>query len=482
MLFPTFQFALFFLIVFPLSWSLRRWEWPWKLFLVGASYFFYGYWDARFVWLLLFVTLQNYILTALMHRAGDARRKRRWLALNIALSLGVLGIFKYCDFFIDSFVTLFAGAGVDLPIAPLRIVLPIGISFFTFHAVSYTVDVYRGLLEPDLTPRGFLDFMVYHSFFPHLVAGPIVRGVHLLPQLKPGFTDRIREPHLAFALILGGLFKKMVLSTYLQTNIVDDVLANPFNYSQWEVLLAIYGFSVQIYCDFSGYTDIAIGAAMLLGFRFPDNFNAPYSASSIQDFWRRWHMTLSAWLRDYLYIPLGGNRHGPGRRALAVMGTMLLGGLWHGASINFVVWGGLHGILIVLHGIWRKGVAKLAGWDITVSGVPAAVLRILSIVLTFHLVSFLWVPFYHRDFSQALDVFAALGGPLRPLEQIDLLIVVAVITGIGLNFAGGTIRRAYLRLQQDSGPALRWAVNCGLALLILRLGPETVPPFIYFQF
>jgi D-alanyl-lipoteichoic acid acyltransferase DltB (MBOAT superfamily) len=417
-----------------------------------------------------------------MDRQQDPLRKKRWLAANIAVSLGVLGVFKYFDFFIESCNGLLSLAGLPVGLPTLRIVLPIGVSFFTFHAISYTMDVYRGKVKPDLSAQGALDFMVYSAFFPHLVAGPIVRAVSFLPQLRARHAVRIEDVHGAFALILAGLFKKMVLSTYLQANIVDNVMASPFNFSSWEVLLAIYGFSVQIYCDFSGYTDIAIGTAQLLGFRFPENFNQPYAAVSIQDFWRRWHMTLSGWLRDYLYIPLGGSRHGVLRRYGAVMVTMLLGGLWHGASLNFIVWGGLHGVAIVLHGVWRQVVERVAGWGVSVPPVVAGAFRAVSTVLTFHLVTFLWVPFYHREFSRAVDVFLALTRSTRPVYQLDLLVVAAVVVGIGMNFAGGRVREAYLRFQGRSTLPWRFALNAALAFLILRASPDTVPPFIYFQF
>ena len=228
------------------------------------------------------------------------------------------------------------------PIPLLQVTLPVGISFFTFMGLSYVIDIYRGSLEPS----PWLDVAVFVAFFPHLVAGPIVRGSDLLPQIRRAHRRdprRIALPRAAY-LIFAGLFKKVVLSSYISSQIVDPVFANPHTHSSLEVLLAIYGYAVQIYCDFSGYTDIAIGCALLLGFRFPENFNAPYTARSLQDFWRRWHMTLSMWLRDYLYIPLGGNQGSRRTMYRNIMITMVLGGLWHGAAWTFVAWGALHGI------------------------------------------------------------------------------------------------------------------------------------------
>ncbi|MDH4247297.1 MAG: MBOAT family protein [Deltaproteobacteria bacterium] len=486
MLFPTFQFAVFFLAVYALHWVLKRWEWPWKLFLLAVSYAFYGAWNPRFLWLILLVSLLNYASAVLQVRARSETARRLWLWAGVGFSLGGLGFFKYFNFFVDSLGELLFLAGLPAPGITLQILLPVGISFFTFQALSYTVDVYRGDLEPDCSPQGLLDFLVYIAFFPQLVAGPIVRASTFLPQFRAGYIERVERVHPAMALILGGFFKKMVLSTYLQMNLVDEVFANPSNYSSWEVLLAVYGFSVQIYCDFSGYTDIAIGTARLMGFEFPDNFNGPYAAVSIQDFWRRWHITLSTWLRDYLYIPLGGNQGGPWRRGRNVMITMLLGGLWHGASLNFVVWGGVHGLTLMIHGLWRSVVRGIGarGWipPGALQGWGAALLKGFSILVTFHLVSFLWVPFYHREFGKVLEVFQALAGSTQPMHQLDLWVVLAVAVGIGMNFGGGWVRTRYLEFQQRTHPGWGWGLNAALSFLILQASPETVPPFIYFQF
>src|SRR4051812_17550649 len=314
--------------------DLRRW----RALIVVASFVFYGWWDWRFVFLLAGCIVWNYLLAIQIYRAVEPAR-RAWLIAAVAGDLGLLAYFKYYDFFISSAHNLANQVGMGLPLSTRSIVLPVGISFFTFMAISYVVDTYRGDFEPVTLGR----FAAYLSFFPHLVAGPIVRPGELLPQMETRRDPRRVDTSRAFYLIATGLFKKVVIANYLATHITDQVFAVPGNHSSAEILVAVYAYAVQIYADFSGYTDMAIGLALLLGFRFPQNFDSPYAAVSLRDFWRRWHMTLSRWLRDYLYIPLGGNRKGRARTYANLMLTFLLGGLWHGASWTFVVWGGIHG-------------------------------------------------------------------------------------------------------------------------------------------
>ena len=334
MLFPTVSFAIFFIVVFSGSWLLRRFRHPWLLFLLAASWFFYGYWDERFVLLLAASAIGNFAVGAALVRAGPAGARTgamcALLALGIALNLGLLGWFKYYGFFADSVVRRLDQAGIDASSLLLEVTLPVGISFFTFQAMSYLIDLYRGHAER----MSLLELAVYLSFFPQLVAGPIVRATEFAPQLRNDGPQPVIPVTEAFALIIAGLFKKVVISTYLATGIVDPVFAVPGAHSSFEILIATYAYAIQIYADFSGYTDIAIGCALLLGFRFPQNFNAPYSATSIQDFWRRWHMTLSNWLRDYLYIPLGGSRGSGLFTYRNLMLTMVLGGLWHGGGLD----------------------------------------------------------------------------------------------------------------------------------------------------
>ena len=346
MLFPTFTFAIFFLVVFVGSWLLMPRQGLWKPFILIASVVFYGWWDWRFVFLLAFSAVANQLFAKAIEGAAAAAARKWLLAATVAVNLGVLGWFKYYGFFVTSVAnTLHAfHLNADLPL--LRIVLPIGISFLTFRVLSYGIDVYRGKLRTS----SMMDFAVYVAFFPYTLAGPIARAGEFLPQLAGPRDPRAIDTSRAFFLIFGGLVKKMLLADYLATHIVNGVFTTPGSYTSLETLVGIVAYSVQIYCDFSAYSDIAIGVSLLLGFELPDNFDAPYTAVSVQDFWRRWHMTLSRWLRDYLYIPLGGNRKGQTRAYVNLFLTMVLGGLWHGAGWTFVFWGALYGgALVVEH-------------------------------------------------------------------------------------------------------------------------------------
>src|SRR5919204_4768385 len=348
MLFPSTDFAIFFGVVFLAHWLLQPTPTRWKVSMIAASYVFYAWWDWHYVWLLA--------LSAILAQAGavvvytaSMRRRRLVVAIAVAALLAPLAYFKYYDFFLTNVANGLHHVGISISPPLIGLIFPVGLSFYTFMAVSYVVDVYREEIEP--VPA--LDLFVYLSFFPHLVAGPIVRGSELLPQIRSRRDPRRLDVGRAAHLIFGGLFKKVVISSFLATAIVDPVFRDPSAHTSLEILFAVYGFAAQIYADFSGYTDIAIGVALLLGFHFPQNFDRPYTARSLQDFWRRWHITLSRWLRDYLYIPLGGNRKGAVRTYVNIALTMLLGGLWHGAAWTFVAWGGIHGAGQAL-GHWRR--------------------------------------------------------------------------------------------------------------------------------
>src|SRR5918912_2296364 len=337
--FPTIEFASFFAVVFVLSWALMPHPRAWRPFIIAASYFFYGWVDWRWVLLLVASSLVNTFASQVIARSPSPAVRKRALIGAVAFDLGLLCVFKYLSFFVSQADDALDSIGLGSPLPLVQIVLPIGISFFTFQAISYVVDVYRGE-----TPAASLgDVAILQAFFPHIVAGPIVRANELLPQFRTPRDPREVLAGPAIFLILGGLVKKTVIADELARRIVDPVYSDPSAHSGGELLLAFYGFAAQIYCDFSGYTDMAIGLALLLGYQLPQNFNSPYLALSVRDFWRRWHMTLSRWLRDYLYIPLGGSRKGRARTYRNLMLTMLLGGLWHGASWTFVIWGGIHG-------------------------------------------------------------------------------------------------------------------------------------------
>src|SRR5271156_3975963 len=339
MLFPTVDFAIFFAVAFTVNWLLNPYAGWWKLSIIGLSYVFYGWVGWSYCLLLLATTVVAFGGGAWVNATHNERGRRIAMGVTVGALLAILGWFKYYGFVSVNVDNLTHAVGLGRAVPLLQVGLPIAISFFTFMAISYVVDIYRRELEPAKP----LDFAVYISFFPHLLAGPIVRGGELLPQIRRRRDPDAIDYSRAFWLILAGLFKKVVISSYVSSAIVTPVFTSPSQHSAPEAIFAAWGYAVQIYCDFSGYTDIAIGLAMLLGFRFPQNFDAPYTARNLQDFWRRWHMTLSRWLRDYLYIPLGGNRGSEWRGARNIMLTMVLGGLWHGANWTFIIWGALHG-------------------------------------------------------------------------------------------------------------------------------------------
>src|SRR5215212_5397113 len=345
MLFPTVQFAIFFPIVLALSWALMPRQQLWKPFIVVASYVFYAYASWKFCVLLGAVTLGNQGASKLIHRAGENERTRKRIVVAaVTLNLAVLAVFKYYAFFVQDVGDALDVIHLGLPLPLLTVALPVGVSFFTFQAISYTVDVYRRLIEPAST----IDVAVYLSFFPHLVAGPIVRAREFIPQLAAPRDPQRVAVGAGMMLIAIGLVKKVVLADYLARAVVDQVFGVPQAFAGPDVLLATYAYAAQIYCDFSGYTDIAIGLALLMGYVFPQNFDRPYRSLGFREFWRRWHMTLSRFLRDFLYIPLGGNRGGRWRTYRNLLLTMTLGGLWHGAAWTFVLWGGFHGLGLCL--------------------------------------------------------------------------------------------------------------------------------------
>jgi len=349
MLFTQWPFPVFFAVVFTVHWILRtrsaRSTW-----LLIASYVFYASWDWRFLFLIMLSTAIDFFAAQRMTGLSDSIQRRRCLLVSLISNLGILGFFKYFNFFVDSAVTFSHSLGLPLHSPTWSIILPVGISFFTFQSMSYTIDVYRGQLQP---VRSLRDFAMFVAFFPQLVAGPIVRAAEFLPQLRQ--RQRLSQVDFRFytTLFLAGLIKKSCISDHLAT-LVDPVFASPDAYRASAIWLAVLMYAIQIYCDFSGYSDMATACAGLLGYQLPSNFNDPYLAGDIRDFWQRWHQTLSRWLKDYLYIPLGGNRGTFSRTQRNLLLTMLLGGLWHGAGWNFVIWGVLHGVALVAYQFWRR--------------------------------------------------------------------------------------------------------------------------------
>ena len=346
MLFPTVEFGLFFLAVLLIAWSLHRFNGLHKLFLLLASYVFYGFWNWSYVPLLFGISLFSGLIAQRIQASRLQGPRKAWLSLGIGVCLATLGYYKYTSFFFTVGLDLWARVGRPPAIRIPTPLLPLGVSFFVFHAISLMMDAYRGKLKQTVRLG---DALLYVAFFPQLIAGPILRASSFLPQLQTRPNPRAIRVNRAVLLIVAGLFKKVVISNILATRLVEQVFAAPQTYSGGDILLAIYGYAAQIYCDFSGYTDIAIGCAMLLSYRFPRNFNAPYTATDPQDFWRRWHISLSSWLRDYLYIPLGGSRGSALRTCVNLMITMLLGGMWHGAGWTFIIWGALHGFYLIAH-------------------------------------------------------------------------------------------------------------------------------------
>ncbi len=468
MLFPTIRFAAFLAVVLPLSWALVPSSQRWKWFMLGASWFFYGSWDWRFIALLALSTAGNHGFAQLVHRAPEGPSRRWAVRAAVAANLGLLGYFKYTTFLFDSGTSVLRGFGFGVAPPLGRIILPVGISFITFQALSYVIDVGRR----ELAPTSMLDFGVYLSFFPHVGAGPIVRASEFLPQLAHRPDPRRVDVGPAFWLIAAGLFKKVVVASFLADRIVDPLFANPQQHGGLEALFGVYAYAIQIFADFSGYTDMAIGIAALLGFTFPRNFASPYTATSVQDFWRRWHMTLSRWLRDYVYIPLGGSRKGRRRTSINIFLTMLLGGLWHGAAWTFVAWGALHGGWQVLERGWRRR----SGRHRSVGPGWAWPQR----VLTFHVVCLGWVFFRADSFPTA---GAVLGRLLEASPTpLNAVVPVVVVLMLAAQFVpSDVVDRARFGLAQVHPAVL--GLGLGAAIIVIDvLGPEGVAPFIYFQF
>ncbi len=481
MLFPTVEFALLFAVVFALSWALRGTRTPRLLVLIAASYVFYGYWNPLFCLLLAGSSLGNWAIGLLIHKAPTPRVRKLLVALGVTANLVVLGFFKYYGFFLENLADLLTSLGLERDLPWMEIILPVGISFFTFQGISYIVDVARGEIRAAKNP---LDILLYISFFPQLVAGPIVRASTFVPQIQKLPSGEAILAPMAVLLILGGLFKKMVIANWLGTEIVDPVFLAPIEVSPLERLIAVYAFAVQIYCDFSAYSDIAIGAAALLGFRFPGNFNQPYRAISMKDFWRRWHISLSSWLRDYLYKPLGGNRKGRTRTYINLALVMLLGGLWHGAAWAFVIWGAIHGIGLAVER--AAGLGK--GIDRAARGQSAGPLwrQLLGGLIVFHIVCLAWVFFRAGAEPNGMAVVGQFF--TAPVAEAGLLALVkpyhVALLGLGLLLH---LTPPSLPTRVEAGvsrmPPILVGALAGLAIIVISgLSSDGVPPFIYFAF
>ena len=468
MLFTQIEFLILFAVVLLFVLVVRNHNVQ-KWGLLVASYYFYGYWDWRFLGLMLFCSVVNFVAARAISTDLRAGRRRLWLTVAVVASLAVLGFFKYYNFFVSSMEAILRPVGIRL--GTLRIILPVGISFFTFQTLSYTIDVYRGHIPATRSPR---DLALYISFFPQLVAGPIVRASEFMPQMETPRSLSWRRAYEGFAVAVFGYFKKVFIADRL-AGFVDGVFATPSVFDGPTLLLGVLAYAVQIYCDFSGYSDIAIGVARILGYDFSRNFNMPYLARGIDDFWHRWHISLSTWLRDYLYIPLGGSRRGRARTYVNLFLTMVLGGLWHGAAWTFVVWGAWHGGCLAAQRLFQElrgspararttGSTGAGGW-----------------LLTMVVVMIGWVFFRSQTFTGAwtmLERIATLADGISWIHPFALF----AVTGLVLHhyLAQSQRLRTVFALRADTvwTPALLFS----MIWLVVLFYPRGFQPFIYFQF
>lgn len=433
------------------------------LFVIAFSYYFYYKSSGFYFFLLGVVTLVDFFLALAMEHTKEKIKRKLLVTLSLTVNLGLLVYFKYTNFFFNTIYDIF---------------LPVGISFFTFQSLSYTIDVYRRNIQALKNP---LDYAFYVSFFPQLVAGPIVRAKDFIPQIrKPLFVSRAMFGQGVF-FIVSGLFKKAIISDYISINFVERIFDNPGLYSGIENLLGVYGYALQIYCDFSGYSDMAIGIALLLGFHFPMNFDSPYKSFSVTDFWHRWHISLSTWLRDYLYISLGGNRKGRFHTYLNLVVTMLLGGLWHGASWNFVVWGGLHGVALAVNKFYRTVTGKARDWE------PHGIRKVLGIIVTFHFVCFAWIFFRNSTFDASVtminQIFYNFTPQLLP-QLIEGYWKVFLLMGVGflLHFSSDKWQDACSHRVTQLPLLGKALLLIALVYLVVQMKSSEIQPFIYFQF
>ena len=462
MLFDSPAYLLFLVAVVFLYWRLS-WQ-KQNVLLLGASYLFYGWWDWRFLLLMIFSSVTDYLIAKQLARMSPGPRRRALLILSLCINFGLLGFFKYCNFFIGSFSAMATRLGVEhVPMVLLEIILPPGISFYTFQEVAYIVDVYKGKLAP---AESFLDYGLFISLFPHLIAGPIQQPSHLLPQVQRTREFNDRAFFDGCMLIVSGLFRKVVIADSC-ANLANAAFDGRLGWNIFSVLIGVYAFAWQIYGDFSGYSDIARGSAQLLGFHFMVNFRQPYLAESLQDFWRRWHISLSTWLRDYLYIPLGGSQKGTRRTYLNLMITMLLGGLWHGANWTFVIWGGIHGAWLSVERVLTRGnhafrfVTRLAALGVVAIG---------------------WIFFRARNVTEALHMVRSMGhfhwqrqyGP-----EILFLVIVSSLM-LAVDFRLETHDEEYV--FQRSQLAVPVATALAMSVLMIAFAASETNAFIYFQF
>jgi len=482
MLFNTLNFALFVPVVFSLYWFATKGNLKLQnILLLVASYFFYGCWDYRFLFLLIFSTLLDFYTGIKMSESGTPKMKTFWFTLSVCINLGFLGVFKYYNFFVQSLADALSHLGISVNIWTLQVILPVGISFYTFHGLSYVIDIYKSRIKPE---RNFIDYAVFVSFFPLLVAGPIERATHLLPQIKKSRQFDYGAAVNGLKQILWGLFKKAVIADNC-AKYVNVIFADSSKYSGSTLLLAAIFFAFQIYCDFSGYSDIAIGTARLFGIDLLRNFAFPYFSRDIAEFWRRWHISLSSWFRDYLYIPLGGSKGGTWSRIRNTFIIFIVSGFWHGANWTFIAWGFLNALYIMPSIFFKTNRNHL---DIVAQGNYLPTIReFLSMALTFGLTVFAWIFFRSDSIAHAFHYIggicsASIAKPFyfpyffRNIPLMKLILICMII-----EWFGREQQYAIATLFSGLPKILRWGVYY-LILSTIFIFAGTNQQFIYFQF
>lgn len=474
MIFTSFEFIFFFAAVILVRNIIRNFSME-KWFLLIVSYIFYISWNIPFALLILFTSVIDYFVGVGLGRIESPRKRKLLLVVSIVANLGVLGYFKYTNFLLDNVWRGLSLFGYHLAHWHYNIILPVGISFFTFQSMTYTIETYRRNIQPCHSLR---DFLLFVAFFPQLLAGPINRAVDFLPQFKQRVRATALDIESGLAQFALGAVKKLVISDRIASH-VDLIFGAPGNYDGFTLLQGLLGYAIQIYCDFSGYSDMAIGCARMMGFRFMENFQMPYSSASISEFWRRWHISLSTWFRDYLYIPIGGNRKGWSRTYANLMLTMLLCGLWHGASWNFVLWGGLHGISLVINRVW-------VAWNPLESlklYLPIEFIwNLLSRLLTLGVVLVGWLVFRTQSLTDASQYLGRLAAWNHDGTRIVSPYILAAVVAVSLTHMIVHKDRNWAQEIQQSSVSTRVVYYTGLTLVIVCLGATDAAPFIYFQF
>lgn len=477
MYFPTIEFIFFFTFVLLCNWTLKRFSIIWKVFLLFASYWFYSFLGTEFIWLLIATITFNHIGGLVIERASIHRKEV--LAVFVVINLIILGFFKYYDFFRTGSESLLSSLGLPFTMAVLDIAMPLGISFYIFRVISYLVDVYSKKIK---ACKSLLDFSIYVSFFPQIFSGPIERAGNFLPQLKDGGSKKVEKMENCLTLILLGLFKKLVIASYLMTY-TDPVFAVPENQSSFMAWISFVSYPLVIYFDFSGYTDMAIGFAGLMGFKSAINFDYPYLAKNIKEFWRKWHISLSQWVKDYIYIPLGGNRKGVLRKYFLLILIMVVIGVWHNTSENYLIWGLMNGLGLAIFAmcsdLWQKIFKKK---EVVHVPVLSSLVMFLGVILTYIFIAISWVFFRTDNLANALSFFGTMFNSNKQLEPFPLYIFLIIICGYLLFL----FEKQVIRGLEWVFRAVYWPIlpilYTFLVLLVFKLGQDTLPPFIYFNF